>query len=195
MGKEDIGKKLYKAALKKFQEIGYFNTDIRSICGEAGVSLGSFYNYYKDKRALYIKIFKDEYISHTQSLLKDISAIENGITNYTEYIETIIKNHLKNHKHTLLFYVETESIVLQDKELFSIKRELETEAIGKFMGILSKQVSKTVNLQYGLPLVFTLVEKTIQFIFEEPEEVQNIIIKELCNMIRGYLFSNKRLAL
>lgn len=50
--------KLIKSAKKVFNDKGYHNTHIKDITGEAGISTGLFYKYFKDKDDIYIEIVK-----------------------------------------------------------------------------------------------------------------------------------------
>jgi AcrR family transcriptional regulator len=49
--------KIVQAAIKLFQERGYEKTTSNDIAAEAGVSVGSFYVYFADKRQLLLTIF------------------------------------------------------------------------------------------------------------------------------------------
>src|SRR5262245_24507811 len=49
--------KIVQAAIKLFEERGYERTTSNDIAAEAGVSVGSFYVYFVDKRQLLLTIF------------------------------------------------------------------------------------------------------------------------------------------
>src|SRR6185369_11631570 len=49
--------KIVQAAIRLFQERGYEKTTSNDIASEAGVSVGSFYVYFTDKRQLLLTIF------------------------------------------------------------------------------------------------------------------------------------------
>src|ERR1044071_5493088 len=50
-------KKIIQAAIQLFQDRGYEKTTSNDIAAEAGVSVGSFYVYFTDKRQLLLTIF------------------------------------------------------------------------------------------------------------------------------------------
>ena len=54
-------RKIIKAGRKLFGERGYFKTNSKEIAREAGVSIGSFYMYFKEKKPLFMEIFRDYY--------------------------------------------------------------------------------------------------------------------------------------
>lgn len=188
MTKQSIGKKLYNAGLKVFQEKGYHNTDIRTVCKEAGVSLGSFYNYYKDKKSLYLIIFEDEYRRLTKQLIKSIKLILENDNDAKTNTKSIVQKHFENHEKTLLFYVETNVLKLQDDDILSLKSKLETEAIDTIKEVLKDLLSKEIDLKYGFPIIFGLVENSLRYILDKPKDVQEKTVIEISKIIFNYLF-------
>ena len=61
--KRSIEKKqrIKDAALKLMSEKGYFATSSNEIAREAGVSIGTFYSYFKDKKEIYAELVDDIY--------------------------------------------------------------------------------------------------------------------------------------
>ena len=48
---EETRKRIIAAAERLFSEKGYYNTNSKEIAKAANVSIGSFYSYFKDKKA------------------------------------------------------------------------------------------------------------------------------------------------
>jgi len=59
----DVAKKIRRAALKVFSDKGYGRANIPDIAAEAGVSVGTIYNHYKNKDAL-----RHAVVSHYQQV-------------------------------------------------------------------------------------------------------------------------------
>ena len=61
--KRSIEKKqrIKDAAMKLMSEKGYYKTSSNEIAKEAGVSIGTFYSYFADKKALYAELVADIY--------------------------------------------------------------------------------------------------------------------------------------
>lgn len=188
MDKQDIRDKIYRAGLEIFQTKGYSNTNIRAICKEAKVALGSFYNYYKSKRELYYKIFTNEYKKLSHSLIDNIEKNRSRGIGRAEVIEEILWSQLQNHNRTILFYIESEVLVLQDKELMNIRLSLKDEFVKILGDILRDKVRGDMDFNLGFPLIYTLVESSIQFTINKPKEIQRKLIKETAKMVIGYLF-------
>ena len=59
----DKKQSLKTAAYEVFSKKGYKATGISEIARQAGVAVGSFYNYYESKEAIFLDIYIDENIS------------------------------------------------------------------------------------------------------------------------------------
>lgn len=68
--------RIYQAAIKLLESDGFENIRIEDICRDAGVSVGSFYNYFNSKNEILELIFKqaDEYF--LQRVNKNILPLE-----------------------------------------------------------------------------------------------------------------------
>lgn len=58
--------KIIDAAVRLFAEKGYYKTNSKEIAREAGIAIGSFYAYFKDKKALFIEVVK-KYLEVTEA--------------------------------------------------------------------------------------------------------------------------------
>ena len=79
---------LLSAAQKLFNEKGFLNTSSNDIAREAGVSIGTFYAYYTDKKEIFMELI-DEYTKEYNKILEDaLDSIQ--INDCRRYIKTII---------------------------------------------------------------------------------------------------------
>lgn len=53
--------RIIKSAKEVFQKQGYLKTSVQDMVDAAGISKGTFYNYFTSKEELAIVIFKQEY--------------------------------------------------------------------------------------------------------------------------------------
>ena len=58
--REELKRKIKNIASLMFMEEGFKNCKIQEITKKAGISMGGFYTFYKDKEALYEEILRDE---------------------------------------------------------------------------------------------------------------------------------------
>lgn len=64
---------LKTAAYDVFSKKGYKSTGISEIAKQAGVAVGSFYNYYESKEAIFLDIYIDENNRVRQTMIKEIN--------------------------------------------------------------------------------------------------------------------------
>jgi AcrR family transcriptional regulator len=61
MRKQETLDKIMKTASELFSKHGYHNTQVMDIVRAVGISAGTFYNYFKDKRDLFERIAQDNF--------------------------------------------------------------------------------------------------------------------------------------
>ncbi len=64
---------LYRCAKVLFGERGFKDTNVSDITRSAGVSVGTFYNYYPSKEKLFMEIFLDENAKLKRSMIETIN--------------------------------------------------------------------------------------------------------------------------
>lgn len=81
MQKRSIEKKnrIIKAGLDLFSQKGYYNTNTVAIAKAAGVSTGTVYSYFKDKKDIYIASFEYFLNSYLRPLLDELEALQKPV--------------------------------------------------------------------------------------------------------------------
>jgi AcrR family transcriptional regulator len=80
--------KIYQVAIELMDKKGYENIKIEDVCKNAGVSVGSFYNYFNSKSDILSEIFKkaDEYFENEViNNLKSSNTLEMIVEFFTYY--------------------------------------------------------------------------------------------------------------
>ncbi|MFY9398175.1 MAG: TetR/AcrR family transcriptional regulator [Desulfomonilia bacterium] len=98
--------KVKQAALELFAHKGVNGTSSNEIARQAGVSIGTFYSYFENKRSLFLEILKD----HLKTFVTDIYALEVDETvpireNVREHIRkafTVFDRHPQFHREALV---------------------------------------------------------------------------------------------
>jgi AcrR family transcriptional regulator len=150
---ETTKNKIYKTAIKLMEHKGYNNMKIDDICSKAGVSVGSFYNYFKSKDDILMEIYKrgDVYFEETvRPNVKGKSAVEN-IVDYFDYyaryyeitgVETSKELFASANKHYIskgrnMQAVLTE-IIIRGQENGEIIKDYEPEGITEYLFIAAR---------------------------------------------------------
>ncbi|SHK03941.1 TetR/AcrR family transcriptional regulator [Paramaledivibacter caminithermalis] len=55
---KDIEENIFKAAFELFGQYGYKETDMKKIAKNVGIAVGTLYNYYSNKKELFVSVFK-----------------------------------------------------------------------------------------------------------------------------------------
>jgi AcrR family transcriptional regulator len=58
---KDVEKTIRNCAVELFVELSYTNVDMKMIAKKSGVAVGTLYNYYENKKQLYISILKESW--------------------------------------------------------------------------------------------------------------------------------------
>ncbi len=108
MGREDEkGRKesIREAATRVISRKGYFQTRPKEIAQEAGISVGTIYNYYGSKQEILLDIFHEEFADR-RGLYEELSK---GDLPLIDQIKKILERHfsrLSNHKELMAVIIQ-----------------------------------------------------------------------------------------
>ncbi len=203
--KRSIEKKqrIKDAAIKLMSEKGYHSTSSNEIAKEAGVSIGTFYSYYKDKKDLYKELVADIYNvvispmnlsedseSEKESTPSPFDNLDNLSIEETVYlyIETVFKGH----EYKTAFQREIASLSEQSDEFRDIEMVHKEGLTQMFISVLSayKDELKVKDLKTASYLILTTVEAAVHdTMFHNGGKNKKAVIRELTAMIVNYLFT------
>lgn len=147
--------KILKAAEELFKEKGYFQTNTKEIARVAGLSTGSFYNYFPDKLAIFketVLKYGNQNIKNLEQTLEQLNADpNNGKKILTDYVQIGMKRAI-------------ESVVLF-KDYDNLSRSHE----------LTKEDSQQIN-QKAADLLFDYVENNPQIIKRNTSFIMSQVI-------------------
>ena len=87
---DETRRKINDAALRVFSASGFENSNMRMIAGEAGISVGALYLYYKSKDELCSTVFKDLFDNFLQEIKTKVNPIPDPARQIRAYISTYI---------------------------------------------------------------------------------------------------------
>jgi AcrR family transcriptional regulator len=181
--------RIVRAAIKLFSEKGYYNTNSNEIAAKAGVSIGSFYAYFTDKKQLFLEALKYENLEEMRpnNTLEDKSL--------EAYLLEFIQNILQVHKIiNPQFHQEISAMRLMDPDVKKVMDEQDKSMIDYTYQYL-KAAKKTLgdqikikNLRASAFIMYNAIEKVIHEIaFSGTGISEDQIIKELANMLSKYI--------
>ena len=188
---KETQKKLMDAGAKLLAEKGYHHTNSKEIARMAGVSIGSFYTYFKDKKEL----FKQVLISKKEHLIRTISLPlineKTGQMNRKELFLFLFNEALNSNEFTYDLHKEFHNLISEDKEFKKIRDEWCEQEQKVIYNILKKYEDelRIKDLNIASVILNHVVENIYHLVKSNKEKSENkIIIKEVVDMLYRYLF-------
>ena len=187
--KRSIEKKqrIKDAALKLMSEKGYFATSSNEIAREAGVSIGTFYSYFKDKKELYAELVDDIFTAVLTPInlneLPDDLSIEETVQLYVTAV-------FRGHEYQTAFQREISSLSEQSDEFRAIEMVHKSNILHVFSEALKayREELKPQDLETSTYIILTTVEAVIHdTLFHNGGKNKEAVIRELTAMIVNYL--------
>ncbi|KHF32987.1 HTH-type transcriptional regulator AcrR [Paenibacillus sp. P1XP2] len=182
---------ILQAAMKLFSEKGYHGTNTKEIAAAAGVSTGSFYSYYKDKRA----VFLDSLSIYFSTLLERIETYLAGINFSTmdkhemirEVIDSLIYSHqvfTGFHKELQVMYHSDPEVQLIMDEQFDLGRRKTLEYL-----LMNSEELRVDHVEAASIVMFEAINSVVDMlVFSQQKVDDNLIKNELAKMIVSYLY-------
>ncbi|WP_433943772.1 TetR/AcrR family transcriptional regulator [Paenibacillus sp. SN-8-1] len=182
---------IIQAAMKLFSEKGFHNTNTKQISAEAGVSTGSFYSYFTDKRAVFIdslKLYNESLLSRVDASLGevDFTSIDKHAA-IAHMVDSLIESHRvysEFHKELAVMYNSDKEIQSLMDEQFDLGRRKTLSYLQQGQGDL-----KVDDLEAASWVVFEALNSIVDMIVFSPRNVSADRLKnELVRMIVDYLY-------
>ena len=180
--------KIIKAGFDLICKDGYYKTNTAKIAKEAGVSTGIVYQYFKDKR----DIFLDGLERYADSIFypmisnPDFSFEKN---NLSDIIKKIIKKYISNHKLSLTAHEEITAMIHSDKDVAFYFYKREMEMTNTISNILINNNFKVKNMEEKVHIIVGLVDNLChEIVYHKHSELDytamtDIITSEITNLL------------
>lgn len=181
-------KKIIDAALKIFNEKGYFNTNTAEIAKEAELATGSLYAYFKDKKDIFLEVTNLYGITIYNHSVKELSKIKD--TNDLDLmIKTTINIILESHKIFSNFHQEMMTLCYIDNDIRYQVREQQKLLLNKYKEEFKNFDLNLINKNEKNFLLHSLIENTChEIIYNEKSNLEkDILIEECAEVIKKIL--------
>lgn len=182
----EIKNKIKRTAQELFSEKGYYNTSSNDIVKAAGVSIGAFYSYFKDKKALFIEILHD----YNQNVVAQVPVRDLQDTNLRELIEQYILAVFHAHSYSPELHREILALAYGDNEIKGILDYYESAMIEQVAQLLKDNcdLTRITDADHAAFLIFKCVEEVVHGIkiFNYPCD-EAAMFRELTDMICSYV--------
>lgn len=200
MGNSEIREPIQKRSIEKKEKIikygfdlicekGYHNTNTAEIAKAAGVSTGIVYQYFNDKRDIFLQGIK----AYSKSLLFPINeiSISNSKTNTLEEdLINVINKSIKNHKLSESAHEEIYALQHSDPDVAKIFFKQEIEATNTLISVLENKNIKTDNIKEKAHLIISMIDNLChEIVYHKHKDMnyeimKDIVVKNIINLLK-----------
>lgn len=182
-------KNIKKAALVLFAQKGINGTSSNEIARTAGVSIGTFYSYFENKRTLFLEILKE----HLETFVTDVYSLK---TDETISIQENIRQHIRKafavfDRHPA-FHKEALVLKFSDKDVKKLFDDVETKQLIIISELVRPYCKKrhTRELMEISKVIHSAVESIAHSVkFLDSPLNRDKLVDELTGMIYHYVKS------
>ncbi|HSO20174.1 MAG TPA: TetR/AcrR family transcriptional regulator [Desulfosarcina sp.] len=176
------------AAKDQFARNGFHGTNAKEIAAAAGVSVGSFYSYFKDKKAVFMEIFREHIEEKVVHILSEHRVDPD---HRKESVYRLIKAMLDAHDPYPEFHREALAMRYSDPEVEAVFNELDQMSLRHVEQFIAKFQNRlrVTDIPTAARIISGAVEEIICSItiFGQDREPDRLI-DGLADMIHRYLF-------
>jgi AcrR family transcriptional regulator len=182
-----------EVALYLFCQEGYHKVTTNQIAKKAGMSVGSLYEYYKDKENILIDILNDYFEVFLNNQNSITQLFKNGIKNADkhQWIRLLLDNLIKSHRSSLAFNRELHIMYFSIPEVATVcntqKSIIRTIVHESLLEIEDELIVKDVEVAaiIFLDLLDSIIDRITLYPLQIDEET---IINEGIDAVCRYLF-------
>jgi len=180
-----------KAAFSLYARKGIHGTNSKEIAEKAGVSIGSFYSYFKNKKALLLEMLEDYLDRHFEAIWKPVAHLTTTEMNRDD-IHLIIENVFRAYDISPQFHRQTHAQRYSDPDINRIYARERNREVEQVRFIIENNIHRTKikdPLAAALVIHNTVenVAHTAKFIGLEIDEQR--LINQLTDMLHSF-FTN-----
>lgn len=94
---KNLEENIFNAAFELFSEYGYKDVDMKMIAKKAGIAVGTLYNYYSNKKQLFMSVFENSW-SNTYKLLVNVTQNDLSISDKITSFITVLYEEISKRK-------------------------------------------------------------------------------------------------
>lgn len=176
--------KIIEAGFELICNEGFYNTNTSKIAKKAGVSTGIIYQYFKDKRDIFLAGL-DKYaddIFYPMLKMPNVSFNEKELP---KIMKNMITRYISNHKLSQLAHEEITAMTHSDKDVATYFHKKEMEMTNKISNILIENNFKILNINEKVHIVIGLIDNLChEIVYHKHKELNydtmtDIVVNEI----------------
>jgi AcrR family transcriptional regulator len=170
-------------------ENGYYNTTIPDIAKFADVSVGIIYQYFNDKKDIFIEGVKDYSNNIMYPMLNILETKQVKINDLKSVIESMIDNFIKTHNISKKAHEELMAMSYLDEDVANIFNNSEVEMTKKIVSLLENNDIYIVNAREKVHIAIGLIDNLChEIVYHKHENFDyNKMKEEVINIIVNIL--------
>lgn len=187
--------KILAAGKTLFSRDGYHATSSKKIAREAGIAVGSFYNYFPDKKRLLMEIHR-EHVGRVHAMVSD--ALHSADLGHPEtdarlIVKRIVDQTLKLHDFSPALHREISALIYTDPDFADMGRREENHAVQMLKELLAlhPESLRISDLEAAARVVVLALEEVVHTIkiFGAPIE-ESRLLDALGDMVYRFLYED-----
>lgn len=190
--------KIIDAAIQLFEERGFERTTSNDIAAAAGVSIGSFYAYFADKRQLLLFIFERIVSERIDAVFSQFTIDDLLSDHVRDRIRNAVKRVFSNKCTTPMFNRVLREMGDKDPDIASVRNTLLTRSITHLKDLFLQAQAAGLTNPVNAEIASTIIIHAVDAIASEcvlaeriAEDEWDAYIDELTDMACRYVFRTK----
>lgn len=200
MGNSEIREPIQKRSIEKKEKIikygfglicekGYHNTNTAKIAKAAGVSTGIVYQYFNDKRDIFLQGI-EQYSKSLLFPINEISISKSKTSTLEEDLINVINKSIKNHKLSESAHEEIYSLQHSDPDVAKIFFQQEIQATNRLISVLENKNIQTENIKEKAHLIISMIDNLCHEVVYHKHKDMNydimkeIVVKSIINLLK-----------
>lgn len=174
---KDIEKNILSAAFELFGEYGYKEADMKKIAKKAGIAVGTLYNYYSNKKELFIRVFEMSWkntFSRLDDMFQENLSPKEKMRNFVEilYDEIISRKGLGGElfKENVLTEENSKEFIFMKEELSKRTQRL----LKELRSSTGTKLSEAMDDRIAVTVFMLIIEMLKQFPSERERNLEFI---------------------
>lgn len=185
--------KIVEAAERYFCENGYYEASIRKLADAAGISIGSFYFYFKDKDELLLEVSRRQNERFLHTIGESLAKTDCYKKDRREWLRGFITDLLNTYRNSGKLRAELKALNYEKPEIACQKKMQNDQTIGLMMDSIGSSLMmhdlKVMHPQIALLFVIDMIDSTYGRIANgDPAQRSEDIIDECVDAVYKYLF-------
>ncbi len=183
--------RIVEAARVLFSRDGYHGTNAKEITAEAGVSVGSFYAYFKDKKELFMELTHGHMKQEILAMLDQMRDLPSEKIGKKETVRHMVQVIADTHDQSPDLYRETEALKFTDPDILEFHEEINAHFNKRFINFLEtfEDRLRIADVEAAAKVISCAVQESIHSVRMFDSSIsEERLINALADMIHRYLF-------